>query len=299
MDVYFHGVSGKLKGLVYPELSRESIKRGTPFFLVMHSFAETPEELFERESDRWKKAQQVVEWKDENLRAEHVHRKRLDLAAGRPLGIRPAEFDPKKAVLEDLASKYVRLDSFPIHACLQSGGGILFLSGERFGGFKSLDAARAFEQRLNNRVHCFRASCPENAPQAIVRKIGTFLEQIKTLKGDQPLPWEIIELKPWPENLLAIYLLLKMYQKCNEKRADLERAFHSASSEIRVSLLTEAWVEFRYGNPGDPERWKKAGLPMIEGPDPGRLPPAAANVQFGSINIDEALQAIESVFPET
>lgn len=166
--------------------------------------------------------------------------------------------------------------------CLDRGGGILFLKGTRLAGLNNEEAA-ALESQRDQRVHCLRVACSKNSPK-IVERVRRFLQEIESMGPGQYIPWEKVEPAPWPESLVAIYLLLKAIEASPEDANKIRSAWSDLDPTWRQNLWADAWREYSEERSLNLSDWLQAGLP--EGltpsanlPEPSQISGAAAVIK--------------------
>jgi hypothetical protein len=148
-------------------------------------------------------------------------------------------------------------------ACIDRGGGILFISGYPYGGFDDEDEAKEFEQdpEKRGRVHCLRVACSSKSKK-VQERLYKFLDGVGSIKGWEEIQWDKAEPAPWPENLVAIYLLLKAIEFSPKDAQNIRDAWGLMDSSWRRQVWVNAWSEYYEDLSLNEDDWKNAGLPL-------------------------------------
>ncbi|MCU1267550.1 MAG: hypothetical protein JWM21_3868 [Acidobacteria bacterium] len=144
--------------------------------------------------------------------------------------------------------------------CLANGGGILFIKGTRYAGEESEADAEALERKHKRRIHCLRVPVSSESHK-IISRIGNFLLDMEKLEAGEAIPWSKAEPEKWPENLVALYLLLVAIQSSASEAEHIRDAWRQLDPEWRRQLLTNAWVEYCDERNLNKAAWTIAGLP--------------------------------------
>lgn len=169
--------------------------------------------------------------------------------------------------------------------CIDRGGGILFLKGTRLAGLDNEEEAVFLENQYNQRIHCLRVACSQNSPK-IVERVNRFLKEIEVLIPGQSIPWEKVEPAPWPESLVAIYLLLKALESSPKDAEKIRSAWDELDLTWRQHLWAEAWREYNEDRSLGESDWLRAGLPQagkqaVALPEPDLIPRAVDVIKQG------------------
>lgn len=154
----------------------------------------------------------------------------------------------------------------PATACLKSGGAVLFVDTTKFGGLGNALAAAKFEGSYNGRLHCLPESCPDvkkddqTGSRPLLIRFEQFFHRIQGLRPDEAIPWKDLEAPQTPNNLIALYLLLKAAQCSRQVALDKLRMWRAADPEWKTQLLLGAFSEY-VDLAGDVHYWLSAGLP--------------------------------------
>lgn len=170
--------------------------------------------------------------------------------------------------------------------CIDRGGGILFLKGTRFAGMDTEADAEALEIEYEQRIHCLRVACSEHSPK-IVERIHRFLREIEERGPGHHIPWEKVEPPPWPESMVAVYLLLKTIEASPEDADKIRDAWNDLDPTWRQNLWTEAWREYSEERSLNNSEWLQAGLP--EGVRPTTDLPEMAQISKAAAVIKQCL----------
>jgi hypothetical protein len=153
-----------------------------------------------------------------------------------------------------------------ISKCIKKGGAILLISGSPL---CSEEKAQRLEAEKNNRIHFLRSSCidspPNSVPSRVAVRILRFLKLIEDLNPYDAVPWSEVEASRWPENLLAIYLVVKALQTCPEDESAIRNAWDLMDTEWKRSVWVNAWNEYHQDLKMNASNWTDAGLPPLDG----------------------------------
>ncbi|HEX8087922.1 MAG TPA: hypothetical protein VF762_03670 [Blastocatellia bacterium] len=173
-------------------------------------------------------------------------------------------------------------------ACIDRGGGILFISASPYGGFDDEDEAKEFEQdtEKRGRIHCLRVACSSKSKK-VQERLYKFLDLMGELEAWAEIPWEKAEPDPWPENLVAIYLLLKAIELSPRDAQSIRDAWDRMDNSWRKQVWVNAWSEYHEDLSLNEEDWKNAGLPLPGSADMGM--PETSNLAAAVDTIMRAL----------
>jgi hypothetical protein len=166
--------------------------------------------------------------------------------------------------------------------CIENGGAILFIKGTRFSGEDTKAVAEALERKHKLRIHCLRVAVSSDSKK-IISRIGEFLRIVEQLKPSQPIPWAKVEPKSWPENLVAIYLLLKALEVAPHETERIRKAWDDLDPQFRQQLWRRAWVEYCEERDLKDSEWVAAGLPDMKSEGAIELPEQQAVSRAASI----------------
>lgn len=168
--------------------------------------------------------------------------------------------------------------------CLDRGGAILFIKGTRYAGMGSEAEAVALERKHTNRIHCLRVACDGSSPK-VIERIRVFLEKIARISPHEPIPWKEVEPAPWPENLVAIYLVLLAMKAAPNDAEKIRAGWNELDSAWRQRLWENAWEEYREERVLTESEWKAAHLPVpgskeVDFPEPSNISKALETVKL-------------------
>jgi hypothetical protein len=155
-----------------------------------------------------------------------------------------------------------------VESCIDKGGALLFISGSPRCGL-SEQKAQKIEAERDERVHFLRSACtdlsPNSKPSAVVERILRFLKLLEGLDPHGSVPWSEVEPGKGPENLLAVYLLLKALETCPSDDPAIRKAWDLMDPAWKRKVWEKAWREYHEELKMDGTSWKEAGLPAIDG----------------------------------
>lgn len=146
-----------------------------------------------------------------------------------------------------------------VNTCIDRGGGVLFLSGSAYAGSRVI--AEKLKLKYSGRIHCLSIAVdsPESSPK-VVGRIRNFLRLVESLQPGDRIPWEEAEPTEWPQNLVAIYLVVKAMAFSPEDAPAIRKAWEDMDLKWRGRLCSDAQNEF-IERGFDVDEWAEAGLP--------------------------------------
>jgi hypothetical protein len=173
-----------------------------------------------------------------------------------------------------------------IKACVDRGGALLFISGSIRCGLSEAKAQQ-IETEKKGRLHFLRSACsdssPNSKPSPVVARILRFLKLMEDLQPYEAVPWPEVEASKWPENLLAVYLMMKALETCPDDEPAIRNAWELMDSAWKSQVWLRAWKEYHEELKMSGLSWTAAGLPVAEGesgiPDSSKLPAATAVIR--------------------
>ncbi len=174
-----------------------------------------------------------------------------------------------------------------ISECVRRGGAILFISGSARCGLESNETAEKLEAEQNGRIHFLRSSCgdslPGSPPSRVAERILHFIKLVEDLEAYEAVPWSEVEAGKWPENLLAVYLVMKALETCPEDAPAIRNAWDLMDSAWKRRVWANAWKEYHEDLKLRGTTWTGAGLPSLDGdlsmPDSPNLVAAVATIR--------------------
>jgi len=153
--------------------------------------------------------------------------------------------------------------------CLNAGGAILFLSGTPYAG--SAARANQLSNEHRRRIHCLNTSI-SGSESKVAERLLRFLKIVEELKPDEPIPWKEAEPASWPQNLVALYLVLKAMEYAPHDAESIREGWATMEQKWRRKLLTDALDEYE-DNGFSEHEWLTLGFSCDEN-EPISLPPA-------------------------
>jgi len=143
--------------------------------------------------------------------------------------------------------------------------GAVVYRGIRFAAAGSREKAREYERLIPDRVHVLSDAVPRQLGDQIAERFERFAKAVESVSHDSRLPFHLLEASLWPQNLVAVYFMVKAFQLSPDRANDIGKSWHAMDENWKRQFWTAAWDEYHERITGRNAEiaWRNARLPRV------------------------------------